>query len=68
MRVLSCVIAVAMVLTGSSLAGSAAPDLPGPGTFSYSGFPVLTPARNGREGRPMTDCGGSLAEGLTPFN
>ena len=44
MRALSYVIAVVMVLTGPSLAGSAAPDLPGIGTFSYSGSPILTPA------------------------
>jgi hypothetical protein len=44
MRALSCVIAAVMVLTGPSLAGSAATDLPGPGSFSYSGSPVLTPA------------------------
>lgn len=44
MRALSYVIAVVMVLSGPSLAGSAARDLPGIGTFGYSGSPVLTPA------------------------
>ena len=42
MRALSYVIAVALVLSGASLAGSAAPDLPGTGTFSYSGSPIPT--------------------------
>jgi len=44
MRALSYVIAVVMVLSGPSLAGSAAPDLPGVGTFSYSGSPIASPA------------------------
>jgi len=44
MRALSYVIAVVLVLTSPSLAGSAAPDLPGVGTFSYSGSSVSTPA------------------------
>jgi hypothetical protein len=43
MRALSYVIAVVMVLSGPALADSAAPDLPGTGTFSYSGSPILTP-------------------------
>jgi hypothetical protein len=42
MRALSYVIAAVMVLSGPSLAGSAAPELPGIGTFSYSGSPVLS--------------------------
>jgi len=44
MRALSYVIAVVVILTGPSLAGSAAPDLPGIGTFSYSGSPIVAPA------------------------
>jgi hypothetical protein len=44
MRALSYVIAVVLVLTGPSLAGPAAPDLPGIGTFSYSGSPIPAPA------------------------
>ena len=44
MRALSYVIAVVGILTGPSLAGSAAPDLPGIGTFSYSGSPIATSA------------------------
>jgi hypothetical protein len=44
MRALSYVLAVVLVLTGPSLAGSAAPDLPGIGTFSYSGSPLPVPA------------------------
>jgi len=44
MRAFSYVIAVVLVLTGPSLAGPAAPDLPGVGTFSYSGSPLPNPA------------------------
>jgi hypothetical protein len=44
MRALSYVIAVVAVLTGPSLAGSAASDLPGAGTFSYNGSPLPSPA------------------------
>jgi hypothetical protein len=43
MRALSYVIAVVLVLTGPSLAGPAAPDLPGIGTFGYRGSPIATP-------------------------
>ena len=43
MRALSYVIAVVMVLSGPSLAGSAAPELPGIGTFCYSGSPIAPP-------------------------
>ena len=42
MRALSYMIAVVFVLTGPSLAGSADRDLPGVGTFTYCGSPVLT--------------------------
>jgi hypothetical protein len=45
MRALSYIIALAFVLTGPSLAGSADRDLPGAGTFSYCGSPIVTPAR-----------------------
>ncbi|MDB5609801.1 MAG: hypothetical protein JWP25_6701 [Bradyrhizobium sp.] len=45
MRALSYMIALILVLTGPSLAGSADRDLPGIGTFSYCGSPVLTPTR-----------------------
>jgi hypothetical protein len=44
MRTLSFIIAVVSVLAGPSLAGSADGDLPGIGTFSYSGSPILHPA------------------------
>jgi hypothetical protein len=44
MRALSYMIAFVLVLTGPSMAGSADPDLPGIGTFSYCGSPILTPA------------------------
>ena len=40
MRALSYVIALVLVLTGPSLAGSADRDLPGVGTFSYCGTPI----------------------------
>jgi hypothetical protein len=41
MRAISYMIALILVLTGPSLAGSADGDLPGVGTFSYSGTPIL---------------------------
>ena len=41
---ISYMIAVILVLTGPSLAGSADGDLPGGGTFSYSGTPIRAPA------------------------
>ena len=44
MRVLSYMIALVLVLTGPSLAGSADRDMPGVGTFTYCGSPVVTPA------------------------
>jgi hypothetical protein len=44
MRAVSCMIAVILVLTAPSLAGSADGDLPGVGTFSYCGTPILAPA------------------------
>jgi hypothetical protein len=42
MRALSYVIALVLVLTGPSLAGSADRDVPGVGTFIYCGSPILT--------------------------
>jgi hypothetical protein len=44
MRALSYIIALAFVLSGPSLAGSTDRDLPGVGTFTYCGSPVVTPA------------------------
>ena len=44
MRVLGCIIAAVLVLSGPSLAGSADDDLPGVGTFDYRGPPIAQPA------------------------
>jgi hypothetical protein len=44
MRTLSYMIALVLVLTAPSMAGSTDRDLPGVGTFSYSGSPIVTPA------------------------
>jgi hypothetical protein len=44
MRPFSYVLALVLLLSGPSLAGSADHDLPGIGTFSYNGSPVVTPA------------------------
>jgi hypothetical protein len=44
MRALSYIIALGFVLTGPSLAGSADRDMPGVGTFTYCGSPIVTPA------------------------
>ena len=44
MRALSYIIAAILVLTGPSLAGSADRDMPGVGTFTYCGTPIITPA------------------------
>lgn len=44
MRPFSFVIALVLLLSGPSLAGSADHDLPGFGTFSYNGSPVVTSA------------------------
>ncbi|MEK9280120.1 MULTISPECIES: hypothetical protein [unclassified Bradyrhizobium] len=43
MRALSLILAFGLVLAGSSVAGSANGNLPGVGTFEYSGSPI-TPA------------------------
>jgi hypothetical protein len=44
MRALSYLIALFFVLTGPSMAGTADRDMPGVGTFTYCGSPVVTPA------------------------
>ena len=41
MRALSYVIALVFVLTGPSLAGGDDRDMPGVGTFTYCGSPVV---------------------------
>jgi len=43
MRALSYMIALVFVLCGPSQAGSEDRDLPGVGTFAYSGWPIPTP-------------------------
>ena len=44
MKSLSFILAVAFVLAGPTLAGSSDADLPGIGTFSYDGSPIVTSA------------------------
>lgn len=44
MRTLSFILALAFVLAGPSLAGSSESNLPGIGTFAYTGSPVVTAA------------------------
>ena len=44
MRTLSFILAFAFILAGPSMAGSSDQDLPGVGTFAYSGSPLATPA------------------------
>jgi hypothetical protein len=45
MRVLSFILALALVLAGTALDVSAAQDnLPGVGTFAYSGSPIVSDA------------------------
>ena len=44
MRALSYMFALVFVLTGPSLAGDADRDMPGVGTFTYCGSPIVTPA------------------------
>jgi hypothetical protein len=41
MRASSYIIALVFALTGPSMAGSADPELPGVGTFTYCGTPVV---------------------------
>lgn len=43
MRSMSFILAFAFVLAGSSVAGTAEGGLPGIGTFSYNGSPVVAP-------------------------
>ena len=43
MRTMSFILAVAFVMVGTSMAGSAETGLPGIGTFSYNGSPVSAP-------------------------
>jgi hypothetical protein len=45
MRTMSFMLAVAFVLAGSSMAGSVESSLPGVGTFTYNGSPIVTPAK-----------------------
>ena len=45
MRALSFILAFGFVLAGSSFAGMPDGNLPGVGTFQYSGTPVVTPAQ-----------------------
>ena len=42
MRSISFILAFAFVMVGPSLAGSGDKGLPGIGTFSYSGSPIIT--------------------------
>ena len=44
MRAVSYIIAVVLLLTGPSLAGSADREMPGIGTFTYCGSPIVAPA------------------------
>ena len=43
MRAVSYIVAVVLLLTGPSLAGSADREMPGIGTFTYCGSPILAP-------------------------
>ena len=40
MHAVSVIIALAFVITSSTMAGSSPSDLPGIGTFAYSGSPI----------------------------
>ena len=44
MRTISFILAFAFILAGPSMAGSSDQDLPGVGTFAYSGSPLANPA------------------------
>jgi len=44
MRPFSYLLALILLLSGPSLAGPADHDVPGIGTFSYNGSPVVSPA------------------------
>jgi hypothetical protein len=45
MRTMSFILAVAFVLAGPSMAGSVESSLPGIGTFTYNGSPIVSPAK-----------------------
>ena len=45
MRSMSFILVVAFVLAGPSMAGSVESSLPGIGTFTYSGSPIVTQAK-----------------------
>jgi hypothetical protein len=45
MRTMSFILAVAFVLAAPSMAGSVDSSLPGIGTFTYNGSPIVTPAK-----------------------
>ncbi len=45
MRTVSFMLALAFVLVGPSMAGSAEGNLPGIGTFTYNGSPIVTPVK-----------------------
>jgi hypothetical protein len=45
MRTASFMLALALVLVGPTMAGSAESSLPGIGTFTYNGSPIVTPAK-----------------------
>ena len=42
MRTVSFILAVAFVVAGPSMAGSSSSNLPGVGTFAYSGSPIAS--------------------------
>jgi hypothetical protein len=44
MRTLTFILAFGFVLAGPSMAGLSSSGLPGIGSFSYTGSPVVTPA------------------------
>jgi hypothetical protein len=44
MKSFICVLAFAFILAGPTLAGSSDGNLPGIGTFSYTGSPIVTSA------------------------
>ena len=44
MRTISFILAFVVVMGGTSLAGTADTGLPGIGTFSYNGSPIVTAA------------------------
>jgi hypothetical protein len=45
MRTISFILALAFCVAGSSMAGSVEGSLPGIGTFTYNGSPIVTPAK-----------------------